>query len=399
MANSRTFRVAIFLEMEWPLKRHVDIFAGTQRYAQRHGWESMVDQVIIDKLPQRPTKSLAYQGIIGRITKPLAEHAIRLGLPVVNVWWSSPARELLPGVFPDFQAAGHLQAEHLLTRGLRSFGTITNRGDQGQELQMKQFRHVVEEAGCTCKTANVALHALKRTNWRATEQAITSWMDNLQPPFGLYVGDEMIGRLVAQLCSDRGWHVPQDVAISTGQNTEIICAHPRPSLTSVEMNYNRIGYEAAQLLDQLMREKESGNETNQTGNPRHRLIPPQALVVRESTDFFAVDDKLVAAALEYIAANGHRQIGPEDVAQVVATELRTLQRRFRAHLDRSIAAEIRRVRIERAKRELAQTDESIKSIARSVGFGTPMQMYQVFSREVGITPTEYRKRQRSENAP
>lgn len=396
MTSGKPFRVAVFLEIEWPLKRHVDIFAGTQRYAQQHGWESMVDEVIIDKLPQRPSKTLAYQGIIGRISKPLAEHAIRLGLPVVNVWWSSPARDLLPGVFPDFKIAGQIQAEHLLTRGLRNFGTITNRGDQGQELQMKQFRHVVEEAGCTCKTTNVALHALKRTNWRATEQAITTWMDNLQPPFGLYVGDEMIGRLVAQLCSDRGWHVPQDVAITTGQNTEIICAHPRPSLTSVEMNYNRIGYEAAQLLDQLMKDKDAGSCKDLMMNPKHRLIPPQALVVRESTDFFAVEDKLVAAALEYIAANSHRAIGPAKVAQVVATELRTLQRRFRAHLDRSIAAEIRRVRIERAKRELAQTEESIKSIARSVGFGAPMHMYQVFSREVGITPSEYRKQQRSE---
>lgn len=394
MANGVTFRVAVFLEIEWPLKRHVDIFAGIQRYAQQHSWESMVDEVVIDKLPQRRTKSLAYHGIIGRITKPLAEHAVRLGLPVVNVWWSSPARELLPGVFPDFEAAGHLQAEHLLTRGLRNFGTITNRGDQGQELQMKEFRCVVEEAGCTCKTANVALHALKRANWRATEQAITTWMDKLKPPFGLYVGDEMIGRLVAQLCSDRGWHVPRDVAITTGQNTEIICAHPRPSLTSVELNFNRIGYEAAQMLDRLMKGKDAERPGDHEAKPTHLLIPPQALVVRESTDFFAVDDRLVASALEYIAANSHRPITPEKVAQVLTTELRTLQRRFRAHLDRSIAAEIRRVRIERAKRELAQTDASIKAIARSVGFGAPMQMYQVFAREVGIPPSEYRKQQR-----
>jgi LacI family transcriptional regulator len=124
------------------------------------------------------------------------------------------------------------------------------------------------------------------------------------------------------------------------------------------------------------------------------FVPPQALVVRESTDFFAVNDELVATALAFISANSHRRIGPEGVAQAVTTELRTLQRRFRTCLDRSIAAEIRRVRIERAKRELARTGESLKSIARNVGFVEPKQMYQVFCRDVGVTPTEYRRQRR-----
>jgi LacI family transcriptional regulator len=161
----------------------------------------------------------------------------------------------------------------------------------------------------------------------------------------------------------------------------------------VEVGHERIGYEAARLLDRLMTGKRAASPFSE-----HLLLPPQGLIVRESTDFFAVDDELIGGALEFIAANSHLKIGPDDVARAVTTETRTLQRRFRKYLDRPIATEIRRVRIERAKRELTQTDRSIASISRDVGFGGPMRMYEVFCRELGVTPSQYRRQRQTQTA-
>ena len=73
MPESR--RVALMLDLEWSLKRHADIFAGTQRYAQEHGWRSTVDQFVHDTLPERRTQPVPYEGVIARATKPLAERA------------------------------------------------------------------------------------------------------------------------------------------------------------------------------------------------------------------------------------------------------------------------------------------------------------------------------------
>lgn len=81
----------------------------------------------------------------------------------------------------------------------------------------------------------------------------------------------------------------------------------RPSLTSIEIGYDRIGYAALELLDRRMRGLEPPTEPTSAF--------PQGLVVRESTDFFAVDNDVVAAALAYIAAHSHRRIGPDDVAR------------------------------------------------------------------------------------
>jgi LacI family transcriptional regulator len=144
-----------------------------------------------------------------------------------------------------------------------------------------------------------------------------------------------------------------------------------------------------------MDEKEAGKTKEGASSPKHIFLPPTALIVRESTDFFSVNDELVASALAFIAVHGHRPISAADVARGVATSLRSLQRRFQKILGRPIAAQIRRTRIERAKRELTQSKLSIKSIAASVGFGDAMRMYQVFCRDVGVSPKAYRSQRQA----
>ena len=119
--------------------------------------------------------------------------------------------------------------------------------------------------------------------------------------------------------------------------------------------------------------------------------------MRESTDFFAVDDPRISAALAFIAANSHRQINSHDVARAAGVGARLMQREFADYLGRPIGAEIQRVRIERAKRELAQSTRKIHEIACDVGFGRAMRMYEVFRRELGVTPREYRQRRRMEH--
>lgn len=162
-------------------------------------------------------------------------------------------------------------------------------------------------------------------------------------------------------------------------------------MTSMEFGYERIGYRCAKLLQHLM---DGGTA------PDHPIsLSPSGLVVRESTDFHAVQDKLVADALDYISRNSHRHIGQHDVSRAVNAETRTLQLRFRKFLDSPIATEIRRVRLERAKRELVQSDRRIEHIARDVGFKTANRMCEIFRRELGITPTDYRKERKIRGNP
>lgn len=388
-------RIGMMLDLVWPYKRHAEVFAGTQQYAQEHNWRSIVDEYVDDTLMMQEGSSKQYDGVIARVTPELAEQAARLNIPVVNVWFNSPVYDAVPGVFGDFKAAGRLRAEHLISRGHRHFGRLSFQ-QRGDEVEGQEFCRVVQEAGHECTLMSLPLEfATTLEMWRNFERSITDWMDQWQLPIGICVGAESMGRMVVQMCHERGWRVPEDVAIIAGQNEETLCLHPRPSLTSIEIGYTRIGYEAARLLDQLIDEKKQRSKKRskkkQDAPPRHLHLPPQGLIVRESTDFHAVDDDVIRTALDFIARNYHRTIGPTDVAKALCMEPRTLHRRFLKILDRSVAAEIRRTRMERAKRELAQSDELLSNIARNAGFGDRMRMYDIFRRELGVTPSAYRK--------
>ncbi|MEW4561923.1 substrate-binding domain-containing protein [Bremerella sp. JC770] len=385
-------RIALSLDLEWPYKRHSDVYAGTQQYIHEQGWDSVIDEFVADSLPETRRGKVPYDGIIARATSRLGQRCQKLKLPLVNVFQSSPAREKLPGVFPDFHISGRSRAEHLMSRGVRNFAALGCHDDISDLLEIDALQTVITRRGHRCITEwlNLSYYG-SLTQWRKTERTISKWMDQWQLPIGVSIGSDNLGRLVMQKCHERGWRIPEDVAIIAGRNEETICLRPHPSITSMEMGYEQVGYEAARLLHLLMDQKTP---------PTHQIyLPPVGIVIRESTDFFAVEDELIAAALSFIAENCHRRIGATDVARAVSTETRTLQNRFRKILSKPIAATIRSVRLERAKRELTQTDRPLKTIAREVGFGDPMRMYQVFRRELGVTPSDYRQQRRISATP
>jgi LacI family transcriptional regulator len=388
----KPLRIALVLDLKWSYKRHAVIFAGTQKYADQFGWHSIIDEFAHHTLANCNTKNVPYDGIIARANHTLFKQAQRLHIPVVNVWGSSPVRAKLPSVYPDFAMVGEQCAEHLISRGFRNFAAIYPLKTYAQETLVKGYKRVINAAGFSCSSHHISQDTQRNQQiWHSTSQTIQNAVMNWKSPLGVYVADESDGRMVAQACHWRGLRVPADVAIIAGQNEETLCVHPSPSLTSMEMGFERIGYEAARLLHQLL-------ETKKNTTPQI-MIPPIGLVVRESTDFYSVEDEQVAAAMRFIAANAHKQIGPNEVAKAVKVEMRTLQNRFGKFLNRPIATEIRRVRMERAKRELSQSNKQLAEIARLVGFGGIMRMYEVFRRELGISPGQFRKQTRLQNEP
>ncbi len=389
----------MMLELEWSYKHHAALFAGAEQYGQEHGWESYVDEYAADSLPARRTSKSPYDGILARATEHLAERAGRLDVPVVNVWFASPVKDQLPGVFIDFAAQGRIRAEHLLSRGLRRFAVLTARRSLSEEVEREAFLATIGKADCSCVSARIPLNfSATLTKWRSTEEALAEWMEQWELPIGVFVGPDDISRTVAQLCRARGWRVPEDVAIIAGNNEETICESARPTLTSVESDFKRVGYRSARQLDRLITEKRKrkNGKSKKKSAPKHVLLPPQGLVVRESTDFFTSDNPEIAQALAFIAANSHRPIRVNDVANAVHLETRTLRRRFEKHLGRAVVDEIRRVRIERAKRELAQSDLALGEIARAAGFLDSHRMYEVFMRELEVSPSDYRKQRQLE---
>ncbi|MFC6790998.1 GlxA family transcriptional regulator [Methylobacterium komagatae] len=71
---------------------------------------------------------------------------------------------------------------------------------------------------------------------------------------------------------------------------------------------------------------------------------------------------------------------------------RTLNRRYREATGTTPAKGIERLRLEAARRALAETRAPVKRIARECGFGTEETMRRAFLRNVAATPQDYRAR-------
>jgi LacI family transcriptional regulator len=195
--------------------------------------------------------------------------------------------------------------------------------------------------------------------------------------------NDLWGNQLLEVCRQVGLRVPDDVAVLGVGNDELLCELARPELTSVALPGERIGMEAAAMLDGLL--------SRSPAPARSRLLRPQGVVTRHSTDVLSVDDPEVAAAVRFIRNNAHLSICVDDVLLEVPVCRRTLERRFRAVLKRGLGEEIRRVRVERASALLATTSASMVEIGQRSGFSDAKQFSAIFHNETGQTPTAYRR--------
>ena len=149
------------------------------------------------------------------------------------------------------------------------------------------------------------------------------------------------------------------------------------------MGYGRIGYRAAVLLDRLM--------DGETPPLVPELVAPTELIPRQSTDSYAAPDPLVARAQRFMVEHSQERLKVSDVVAGVATTRRTLERRFRESMGRGVSEEITRLRLERAKRCMTETDFPLRKVAKESGFRNADHLCKVFARVEGIPPSQFRE--------
>ena len=80
-----------------------------------------------------------------------------------------------------------------------------------------------------------------------------------------------------------------------------------------------------------------------------------------------------------------------DVARMVSTSARTLQRRLR-RAGLTYAGLVQQARCEAASRMLLESDQSVSDVARTLGYSDPAHFTRAFHRWTGLTPRGFRRR-------
>lgn len=94
--------------------------------------------------------------------------------------------------------------------------------------------------------------------------------------------------------------------------------------------------------------------------------------------------------LRFIRENAANGIQVADVLRASRLSRRSIEQRFRTLLNRTPAEEIRRVRLEHARKLLLETGMSISAIAMASGFSSGAYLSHTFRRDFGLTPGELR---------
>lgn len=378
----QTRRIALLLDRGLSFVR--EVIRGVRVYASgKPNW------VLRDGPPRAQLVSQVRDwrphGIIAGLVLPrVAEELTRIRTPLVDTAYTLPDLEV-PTVDADHEAVGRMAAEHFLERKFNQFGFFGSGTAVYSRSQEAAFRQRITEAGYTvssCYTeylADLATAAL----WGKSTQKAQRWLRRLPKPVAVLCCEDAPARYLADVCSQIGLKVPDDVALLGVGNDDLDCSLTQPALSSVAVPSERIGFEAAALLDRLM--------AGETAPKEPQLLAPLHVVTRYSTDILAVEDETVQAALQYIRENAWSDIGVGDLANGIAVGRRLLERKFRSILDRSVLEEVYRVRVERAKELLTDTHLSITAIAERAGFPNTRRLDVVFAKQTGLSPREYRR--------
>jgi LacI family transcriptional regulator len=304
--------------------------------------------------------------------------------PLVNV--TSTFLDLpVPMVDMDNRLAGRLAAEHFLERGFRNFGFFGSAWTGFSKQREEGFREALNAAGLqlTSCYAEFLPRPSADSSWKMLDRVARDWLLAICKPAAILASNDYPARRLADMCCRLKLRVPEDVALLGIDNDELECRLANPPLSSVVNPAEKIGFEAASMLDKLM----SGKQLPQTAF----FIPPTHIITRQSTDVVAIADPDVSAAVAFISAHATESIGVSDVVESVAIARRGLERRFRKLLGRSIHQEIQRVCIDRAKYLLAETALPIAVVASRSGFSTPQRLATVFRQVTGEPPVVYRQ--------
>ena len=318
---------------------------------------------------------------------PEAEKAIaavkRSGVPMVNM-----LRNLvqggagLPSVASDHQAIGREAAEYFLSRGFRHFAFAgVDRPWSAERLAGFRERLRRSERSLIQLDAPLKNTEIRDVSAKAT-RVLEKWVATLPAPVAIFAAADYVARQVLEACRRAKVRVPEQVAVLGVDNDLAICEVGPVTLSSIPQNFVRIGFEAARMLDGILRNRRKAARTV--------WISPRDVVVRRSTDVIAVENAHVAAALKYIHGTLPEKVTMKELLARMPLSRQWLDLQFKEAIGRTPSEEIRRVKMARVRHLLLNTEMTVNEIARATGFRHGENLTRFFRGKMGVSPKRYR---------
>lgn len=373
----------LFFQYPWRLWR--ERLSGVYRYAKKVGWQISVAEY--GRNFESVAAALKFwrpDGLIveGGYTELAGFHQSDFkGHPVVYCdARTSRMRKSYSCVVHDSSATASLAAKELLSLGFTDYAFVGNLQPRDwSERRCEVFAKAVSAAG-----KRLAVFRTGATeDFGMFRERLKPWLESLPHPCGLLAANDTTADIVLRLLRNMRIKVPEDVAVVGIDNDPLICENTVPTLTSLAPDFERSGYLAAEMLDARMK---NGNIKDEI-----RTFAAMHVIHRGSTRMLKRKDDAIKKALEFIREKAKEGISPKDVVKQIGGSRRKAEYRFREFVGKSIGEEILSVRIETAKKLLADPAVPIGAVAAHCGYSDDSLLRRAFKSATGMSLSEYRK--------
>lgn len=292
----------------------------------------------------------------------------------------------IPTIIPNTKKIAELAAQHFLEKGFKHFAYCGFETMPWSINRNASFVNIIKKNNFNVHSFFLPIKNIVSLNAKDPTKLV-KWLQSLPKPVGLMTCNDDMGRAILEICAYSDISVPEQIAVIGVDDDELICDITVPPLSSVALNSEKAGFQAAELMGRLMRgEKMNGQIIIQE---------PSRVVPRQSTDVIAVNDLDVIKAISYIRKYYNEPISVDNVANEVNLSRRHLYKKFVETLGHSVHKEIKSMRIKHICKMLVESDLSIYQITMSLGFTEIEHISRYFQKEKGLSPQEYRNKFRT----
>lgn len=333
-------------------------------------------------------------GVIGRVDDPRLQQAthrhglIAVGLDVDGAWQPGSGDGLADVVATDADAIAQLALDHFAACGLRLVACASSAARHAAVADA--FVGRAAAAGLECHRSLTLRQARRTTaDLRLGEQCIP-WLGGITEQVGILVTCDRLGWIVVDAARRAGRRLPDDVAVITVGNDDLVCESAAPTLTSVDPGLAGLGVAAVRRLGERFAARQ---RRGHGGPPPVVRVAPAGLMARGSTDVIGVSDPTVREALLWLRSRLGAETSVVQIARRVGVSRSTLEQRFRRATSGTVHDAIVSARLAAVQRLLGDESLTLKQVASSCGFGSVQYMNTFIKRHTGSTPGQLRDRQ------
>ena len=387
----RTFTIGTYMPVKEKSNRAR--YSGILRYMAEHP-DHDVNLVEIAN-PYRSEKDVKYRlaDFDGFIWIP--EHLSRAQLkriPIVNFGLlDRDGYDNITGINIDDAPIGQSAADLLMRRGYASFAFVGIENPMLKNVlrfkwgndnihsarRGRAFEERLAESGHSCRS-----HIFNMAEPDASICGLSRFLESLPKPCGVLAYNDELANNVYNACRLARLSIPDQIAVVGVDNDVEICEMLRPTLTSILPDFEQCGYLAMEALLEKIEHPERRVPS--------RMVGIRKIFERESTQDVDGSVRLVTRARAYIADNFGRHLTVPEIAASVKASRRLLEMKFRQVTGGTVHDEIERVRMDEAKRLLANTKRPISEISAVCGFSSDISFRFAFRRVFGAPPTSFR---------